>query len=97
MRRTWIPPPTAQRKAGPEPRFPYIEATGARVNLKLADEKEPFSLTDADFALWLPTPAQWRVRIEGKPARTDTNISDPGTVRLEGSLETGGRDGGSAR
>ena len=79
--------PTAQRKPGPQPRFPYIEATGARVNLKLGNEKKPFSLTDADFALWLPTPAQWRVRLEAKPARTDTNISDPGTVRLEGSLQ----------
>jgi hypothetical protein len=82
--------PTAQRKAGPEPRFPYIEATGSRVNLKLGEEKKPFALTDADFALWLPTPAEWRVRLEGKPARTDTNITDPGTVKLEGSLERAG-------
>jgi hypothetical protein len=79
--------PTAQRKAGPQPRFPYIEATGARVNLKLGEEKKPFSLTEADFALWLPTPAQWRIRLEAKPARTDTNISDPGVVRVEGSLQ----------
>ena len=79
--------PTGQRKPGPEPRFPYIEATGARVNLKLGPEKKPFSLTDADFALWLPSPQQWRVRLEAKPARTDTNVADPGTVRLEGSLE----------
>jgi AsmA protein len=79
--------PTEQRKPGPEPRFPYIEATGARVNLKLGPEKKPFSLTDADFALWLPSPQQWRVRIEAKPARTDTNVADPGTIRLEGSLE----------
>lgn len=79
--------PTEQRKAGPEPRFPYIEATGARVNLKLGEEKEPFSLDNADFALWLPSPQQWRVRIEATPARTDRNIGDPGTVRVEGSLE----------
>lgn len=79
--------PTVQRRAGPEPRFPYIEATGARVNLKIGEEKKPFSLTDADFALWLPTPQQWHVRLVGKPTRTDTNISDPGTVRLEGWLE----------
>ena len=79
--------PTEQTKAGPEPRFPYIEATGARVNLKLGEEKKPFSLTEADFALWLPTSQQWRVRLEGKPARTDRNISDPGTVRLDGWLE----------
>ena len=82
--------PTAQRRAGPEPRFPYIEATGARVNLKLGEEKKPFSLTETDFALWLPTAQQWQVRMEGKPARTDTNISDPGTVKLEGSLERAG-------
>jgi hypothetical protein len=78
--------PTAQVTPGPAPRFPYIEATGGRVNLKLGDEKQPFSLTDADFALWLPSPEQWRVRIVGKPARTDTNVADAGTVRLEGQL-----------
>ena len=79
--------PTAQRKAGPEPRFPYIEATGARVNVKLGEEKKPVSLTDADFALWLTSPQEWRVRAKGTPMRTDTNISDPGTVKLEGSLK----------
>jgi hypothetical protein len=79
--------PTEQRKAGPEPRFPYIEATGARVNLKLGEEKKPFSLTDADFALWLTSPQEWRVRLKGTPTRTDTDISDPGTVKLEGSLK----------
>ena len=79
--------PTAQRKAGPEPRFPYIEATGARVNVKLGQEKKPFSLTDADFALWLTSPQEWRVRAKGTPTRTDTNISDPGTLKLEGSLK----------
>ena len=78
--------PTVQRKAGRTPRFPYIEATGARVNFKLGEEKKPFSLTGADFALWLPSPQEWRVRLEGQPARTDTNISDPGTVRIEGSM-----------
>jgi AsmA protein len=82
--------PTAQRKAGPEPRFPYIEATGARVNLKLDEEKKPFSLTDADFALWLTSPQEWRVRLKGTPTRTDMNLSDPGTVKLEGSLKRAG-------
>lgn len=79
--------PTDQRRAGPAPRFPYIEATGARINLKMGAEKMPFSLTDAEFALWLPTPNQWRVRLEGKPARTDNNVSDPGIVSVEGSLD----------
>jgi AsmA protein len=79
--------PTAQQRAGGAPRFPYIEATGGRINLKLGQEKMPFSLTDADFALWLPSPQVWRVRLEGKPMRTDSNIGDPGTVRVEGTLQ----------
>jgi AsmA protein len=78
--------PTAQAKAGPAPRFPYIEATGARVNLKQGVEKTPFSLTDAEFALWLPNPEQWHLRLQGRPLRTDTSVSDTGTVRLEATL-----------
>lgn len=78
--------PTAQAKAGVDPRFPYIEATGARVNIKYGDEKLPLSLTEADLALWLPRPQQWRIRIEGKPTRTDTSASDTGTISLEGTL-----------
>jgi AsmA protein len=83
--------PTAQASAGPAPRFPYIEATGGRVNLKLGQEKQPFSLLDADFKLWLPTPEAWHVRLEGKPTRTDTNASDTGTVTLEGQLQRAAR------
>lgn len=78
--------PTTQTAAGATPRFPYIEATGARVNLKLGQEKTPFSLTDADFALWLPQPSQWKLRIGGKPARTDTNVTDTGTIQIESTL-----------
>lgn len=80
--------PTAQTNAGSAPRFPYIEATGARVNIKLGNEKMPYSLTDADFALWLPSPQQWRVRLQGKPTRTDSNVQDTGVLRVEGSLKT---------
>lgn len=79
--------PTAQQKAGETPRFPYIEATGGRINLKLGPQKMPFSLTDADFALWLPSPQVWRLRLVGKPSRTDSNIGDPGTMRIEGTLQ----------
>ena len=79
--------PTAQSRAGEAPRFPYIEATGARINLKLGQEKTPFSLTDADFALWLPQPREWKMRIGAKPARTDTNVSDTGTIQIEASLD----------
>jgi AsmA protein len=78
--------PTEQAVAGSAPRFPYIEATGARVNLKQGLEKEPISLTDTEFALWLAKPEMWRVRLEGHPARTDTAAADTGVVRLEGTL-----------
>jgi AsmA protein len=78
--------PTVQRKPGPEPRFPYIEATGGRVNVKFGDEKLAFALTDADFALWLPEPQEWRVRLEARPLRTDINVPETGVLRMEGSL-----------
>jgi len=82
--------PTAQRYSGPAPRFPYIEATGARLNLKLGEEKTPVSLTDADFALWLPEEHQWHLRLEAQPVRTDMAPGETGTLRLEGTL--GGAD-----
>jgi len=78
--------PTAQRHAGPAPRFPYIEATGARLNFKQEQEKLPFSLVDADFALWLPDPHQWHLRLRAHPTRTDLNVSDTGTIDFESTL-----------
>jgi AsmA protein len=87
--------PTDQRFAGPARRFPYIEATGARLNLKLGQEKTPFSLTDADFSLWLPEPHQWRLRLEAHPMRTDTSPGDTGTIRIEGTLGSPAQPGAS--
>jgi AsmA protein len=83
--------PTAQARPGPTPRFPYIEASNARLNLKDGLEKLPVALTDADLALWLPSPDQWRLRLSGHPARTDasapdTNSTDSGTLQLEGTF-----------
>jgi AsmA protein len=81
--------PTAQRFAGSAPRFPYIEATGTRLNLKLDEEKAPFSFTDAEFALWQPQEHQWSVRLQAHPSRTDVSPADTGTVRVEGTLGGG--------
>lgn len=78
--------PTGQRNAGASPRFPYIEATGGRVNLKQGLEKKAISLTDAEFALWLSEPNVWQLRLEAHPARTDTAATDTGTFRMEGTL-----------
>src|SRR5882757_5222433 len=78
--------PTAQKKAGPAPHLPYLQATRTRLNFKLDQEKTPFALADADFALWLPDPQQWHLRIQARPTRTDTNASDTGTIQVEGTL-----------
>ncbi len=78
--------PTGQTRASGAPRFPYIEATGARLNLKLDKEKMPISLTEAELALWLNSPQQWQLRLSGRPIRTDTTVSDTGTLHLDGTL-----------
>ena len=82
--------PTGQKGSGVTPRFPYIEATGARVNVKEGVEKLPLSLTEAKFALWLPEPEQWRLRLEGKPTRTDASPKDTGLLQVEGTLGRAG-------
>ena len=79
-----------QGNTNPAPHLPYIEASGARLNLKLDQEKTPFSLTDADFALFLSQPHQWSLRMEAHPVRTDTSPADTGTLRIEATL--GGQD-----
>jgi hypothetical protein len=68
--------------------FPYLEATNSRVNIKDGTEKLPFSLVDADLSLWQDTPAEWRLRLRGQPARTDVSLdlADTGVVRLEAGL-----------
>jgi AsmA protein len=86
--------PTEQSRPGPKPRFPYVEATGARVNVKRGAEKLPLALTEVDFALWLPSPRQWRLRLKGKPTRTDVTVSDVGVLAVEASLERSSQLGG---
>ena len=80
--------PTAQ--AHPENarrRFPYIEATGGRINFKFGLEKKAFTFTDADFALWLASENNWNMRLEAKPVRVDTRVTDTGTLKLSGSFQ----------
>ena len=77
--------PPRNRKPAPA-RFPYIEATGARLNLKLEQVKTPFSLTDSDFSLWLPDPQTWHFRITAHPTRTDLPVGSAGTLHLDGTL-----------
>ncbi len=82
--------PTAQPKAGDAPRFPYISASDARVNVKLDQTKLPYALVDADFALWLPSEQEWHLRLAGRPLRSDTDASDVGQLRVEATLSRRG-------
>lgn len=81
--------PTAQTKAGDTPRFPYIEATDARLNIKNGDTKMPFSVKEAQFSLWLPESDEWHLRFSGKPVRTNTDVSDVGLLKVEATLGRG--------
>ena len=57
------------------------------MNFKFGLQKHVFAFTDADFALFSPAENQWRMRLEARPVRTDTNISDTGTVKADISFE----------
>jgi AsmA protein len=81
--------PTAQTRAGDAPRFPYIEATDARLNIKNGETKMPFSVKEAQFSLWLPEPDEWHLRFSGKPVRTDTDVNDIGLLKVEAILGRG--------
>jgi AsmA family/AsmA-like C-terminal region len=81
------PAPTGERRAESRPRFPYVGASSGRINFKLGEAKKPFAFTDADFALWLDSESSWGVRLEARPVRTDVNISDTGTLKLDGRFQ----------
>lgn len=78
--------PTSKKSPEQRSRFPYIEADSGRINIKIGPEKKPYTLINTDFAFWLASEDQWHVRLEGHPVRTDMNLSDTGTLKLEGDL-----------
>ena len=79
--------PTSKKRAEQRTRFPYIEADAGRINIKIGPEKKPYALINTDFAFWLPSEDQWHLRLQGRPIRTDMNLSDTGTIRIEGDLK----------
>ncbi|MBZ5630361.1 MAG: hypothetical protein LAO06_15995, partial [Acidobacteriia bacterium] len=81
--------PTSKRIAEVRPRFPYIEATGGRINLKLGQEKTVYALSNADFALSLPSENVWQLELEARPMRTDANLGDTGSVEVAGIIQRG--------
>jgi hypothetical protein len=85
--------PTGERHPGGLQRFPYIDASNARINFKSGDEKLPFSFFNADLAVWLANPGEWRIEFAAQPVRTDLSLdlSNTGTLRLNGSLRYAAR------
>ncbi len=79
--------PTSKAKSERRPGFPYIEGDRGRINFKFGAEKKPYALTEADFALWQDSENPWGVRLEAQPVRTDFNLSDTGTVSVDGSWQ----------
>ncbi len=79
--------PTTAKRPEVRPRFPYIEASGGRINFKLGQVKKAFSFTEADFSLWRESETEWGVRLRAKPMRTDLALSDTGLLRVEGQFQ----------
>jgi len=79
--------PTSKRRAEQRARFPYIAVDAGRINFKTGPEKKPYALTNTDFAFWLASENLWHLRLEGRPTRTDMNLSDTGAIKVEGDLK----------
>jgi len=77
--------PTSKAGSETRPGFPYIESDSGRINLRLGAEKTPYALTEADFAIWQDSENAWGLRLRATPVRTDLNLTDTGTLRVEGS------------
>jgi hypothetical protein len=79
--------PTGRARSEHRPAFPYIEADLGRINFKIGQEKRPYALTDADFALWQDSENAWAMRLKAQPVRTDFNLSDTGLLRVDGTWQ----------
>lgn len=83
QRSTEAPTRAGEARAILAPAFPYLEATHARINFKLGQEKKAWSLTDADVALWQESDGSWGARMTAQPTRTDLNLTDTGLVQVD--------------
>lgn len=79
--------PTAKARSEVRPGFPYIEADHGRINFKFGQEKKPYTLTEANFALWQDSENTWGIRLRAQPTRTDFNLSDTGRLAVDGSWQ----------
>ena len=79
--------PTSKPALERRPAFPYLEATHARINFKVGQEKTPYALSDADVALWQESENSWGARLTAEPVRTEFNLTDTGLLRVEATWE----------
>ena len=79
--------PTQKVASERRPAFPYLEATTARINFKIGQEKKSYALTDADVALWQDSENSWGARIKAQPVRTDFNLTDTGLLQINASWQ----------
>jgi hypothetical protein len=79
--------PTSKTRREARPGFPYIEADHSRINFKFGQEKKPYALTEANFALWQDSENTWGMRLKAQPMRTDFNLSDTGLLAMAGSWQ----------
>ncbi|HYY68819.1 MAG TPA: AsmA family protein [Terriglobales bacterium] len=68
-----------------QPRFPYLEGEGGRINFKAGREKKAYALSEADFSWWMASDSEWNLRLHARPVRTDTNMSDTGVIEATGT------------
>lgn len=81
--------PTGKNVSSSRPAFPYLEASHARINFKLGQEKKAWALTDADVALWQESEDSWGARMAAQPTRTDVNLTDMGLIRINATWQRG--------
>ena len=79
--------PTSKAVSESRPRFPYVEASDARINFTIGMEKKAYGFSEADLAFWLAAEDEWHVRMEARPIRSDRNLHDTGTVKVEGTFQ----------
>jgi len=79
--------PTAKAKSEARPAFPYIQVSSGRINFKVGQEKKPYALTNADFALWQDSENAWGIRLKAEPFRSDLSLNDTGILRVNGTWQ----------
>ena len=79
--------PTAKPPSERRPAFPYLEASGARINFKIGQTKKSYALVNADVALWQDSENSWGARIKAEPVRTDFNLTDTGLLQVNATWQ----------